>query len=235
MKRIVVLIISVFICVAAYADGIEYFEHVKTLYQQGRYEEAKQGFLSCKTYYSEELNISSINKWISLCQSKINERNAAIQARRQAEIADAKRKADEAKIAKLNALKAAEDSIRKEKKLVYISSNAYIFDKEYTGMHQSIKGYIAQHSKQKYTNELNKAYWGIYITANAYKRKNNNNRFASDVIAYVTIKNLYSDEIIYEDEIIERAISTIDFNEAAKGSYKKINNKIANKIITLID
>lgn len=241
MKRLVLLIISVFIGVVAYADGIEYFEHVKSLYQQGRYEEAKQGFVSCKTYYSNELNVSSINEWISLCQSKINERNVAIQARRQSEITETKRRADEARLVAERKAYEVKQQERIGKKLLYVSSNAFIFNKEYTGMHQAIKGYIAENSEQRFTDDPEMAYYGVYISANAYKyRENKNNRgestFYSNVIAYVKIINEITQEIIYEGEIEDSLGDYNSYEDAAKHVYqRKINSKIANKILKYIN
>ena len=221
MKRLVLLIISVFIGVVAYADGVEYFEHVKSLYQQGRYEEAKQGFVSCKTYYSNELNVSSINEWIRLCQSKINERKVAIQARRQAEIAEAKRKAYEAK-----------QQERIEKKLLYVSSNAFIFNKEYTGMHQAIKGYIAENSEQRFTDDPEMAYWCVYITANAHEYSTDDHDIHySNVVAYIKITNEITKEAIYESEVIVKGGSRMNYTVAAEKAYRNINKDIGSKII----
>ena len=220
MKRLVLLIISVFIGIVAYADGIEYFEHVKSLYQQGRYEEAKQGFVSCKTYYSDELNVSSINEWIRLCQSKINERKAAIQAKRQAEIAEAQRKAYEAK-----------QQERIEKKLLYVSSNAFIFNKEYTGMHQAIKGYIAENSEQRFTDDPEMAYWGVYITANAHEYSNDCGIHYSNVVAYIKITNEITKETIYESEVIVKGGSSMNYTVAAEKAYRNINKDIGIRIV----
>lgn len=221
MKRLVLLIISVFIGVVAYADGIEYFEHVKSLYQQGRYEEAKQGFVSCKTYYSDELNVSSINEWIRLCQSKINERKAAIQAKRQAEIAEAQRKAYEAK-----------QQERIEKKLLYVSSNAFIFNKEYTGMPQAIKGYIADNSEQRFTDDPEMAYWCVYVTANAHEYSiDNGGIHHSHVVAYIKISNEITKETIYESEVVVKGSSSMNYTVAAEKAYRNINKDIGSKII----
>lgn len=221
MKRLVLLIISVFIGVVAYADGIEYFEHVKSLYQQGRYEEAKQGFVSCKTYYSDELNVSSINEWIRLCQSKINERKAAIQAKRQAEIAEAQRKAYEAK-----------QQERIEKKLLYVSSNAFIFNKEYTGMPQAIKGYIADNSEQRFTDDPEVAYWCVYVTANAHEYSiDNGGIHHSHVVAYIKISNEITKETIYESEVVVKGGSSMNYTVAAEKAYRNINKDIGSKII----
>ena len=221
MKRLMLLIITVFIGIVAYADGIEYFEHVKSLYQQGRYEEAKQGFVSCKTYYSDELNVSSINEWIRLCQSKINERKAAIQAKRQAEIAEAQRKAYEAK-----------QQERIEKKLLYVSSNAFIFNKEYTGMPQAIKGYIADNSEQRFTDDPEVAYWCVYVTANAHEYSiDNGGIHHSHVVAYIKISNEITKETIYESEVVVKGGSSMNYTVAAEKAYRNINKDIGSKII----
>lgn len=259
MKRLVLLIISVFIGIVAYADGVEYFEHVKSLYRQGRYEEAKQGFVSCKTYYSDELNVSSINEWIRLCQSKINERKAAIKARRQAEIAETKRRAEEARLAaerRAEEARLAEErrayearqQERKEKKLLYVSSNAFIFDKEYTGMHQAIKGYIAENSEQRFTDDPEMAYWCVYITANAYEYNyvKEEQTCYSVVYACVLVRNEITNEIIYENEIqgthrgfpvIGENINKINiaYQRAAIKAYKEITQEIGKLVVKITD
>lgn len=230
MRILGILLISIFINVTAYADGIQYFDHVRSLYEQGRYEEAIQGFTACKKLYYEELDMTSIDNWISKCNIKIKERNAAIQARRQAEMAEAKRKAYEVK-----------QQERMEKKLLYVSSNAFLFDKKYFGMHQAIKGYIADNSEQRFTDDPESAYWCVYITANAYEyRETKNNRgestFYSNVIAYVKIVDEITQEIIYEGEIEDSLGDYYCYENAAKNVYrKKINTRIANKILTYLN
>ena len=51
MRKLGILMISILISVTAYADGIQYFDHVRSMYEQGRYEEALQGFTACKKLY----------------------------------------------------------------------------------------------------------------------------------------------------------------------------------------
>ena len=239
MKRLAILIISMFISVSAYADGLEYFDHVKSLYQQGRYDEAMQGFISCKTYYSAELNVSSVNEWIALCQTKIDEKNAAIKAKRNAKIAEDKRKADAARAEAERKAYEAKQQERIEKQLLYVSSNAFIFDKEYTGMHQAIKGYIADNSNYRFTNDLDMAYWSVYVSANAVdclvqELGDVGKYFTANVVAYVTVKNEITGEIIYEGEVSladKKPKSTISAENSATKAYKIINEEIGSKIL----
>lgn len=209
--------ISILISVTAYADGIQYFDHVRSMYEQGRYEEALQGFTACKKLYYDELDIASIDKWINTCNSKIKERNAAVQAKRQAEIAKAKlaeeRRAHEEKQKKIV-----------EKKLLFISSNAFLFDKEYTGMHQAIKGYIADNSEQKFTDDPEMAYWCVYITANAYEYSHINEVYNANVVAYIKVVDAITNEIIYEGETYIRKGSSRGYEYAAQLAYS-ISNK----------
>ncbi len=235
MRILGILLISIFINVTAYADGIQYFDHVRSLYEQGRYEEAIQGFTACKKLYYEELDMTSIDNWISKCNIKIKERNAAIQARRQAEMAEAKRKAYEVK-----------QQERIEKKLLYISSNAFLFDKEYLGMHQAIKGYIADNSEQRFTDDPEMAYWCVYVTANAYEfsslpigsePNSKNVWYTSKVVAYIKIINEITNETLYEGEIIQsdaRNRSTIDYKHSAEKAYRLVNVEIGNRIFKQI-
>lgn len=239
MRKLGILMISILISVTAYADGIQYFDHVRSMYEQGRYEEALQGFTACKKLYYDELDIASIDKWINTCNSKIKERNAAVQAKRQAEIAKAKlaeeRRAHEEKQKKIV-----------EKKLLFISSNAFLFDKEYTGMHQAIKGYIADNSEQRFTDDPEMAYWCVYVTANAYEfsalpigsdPNSKNVWYTSKVVAYIKIINEITNETLYEGEIIQsdaRNRSTIDYKHSAEKAYRLINVEIGNRIFKQI-
>lgn len=242
MKRISILLISILISITAtYANGIQYFDHVRLLYEQGRYEEAIQGFNACKRLYYDELDVASINNWISKCNSKINERNVAIQARREAKIAEAKRRAEEALLAEERRAYEAKQQERIEKKLLYVSSNAFLFDKEYLGMHQAIKENIADNSEQRFTDDPEMAYYGVYISAIAYPyRETPNNRgesiYYSNVIAYVKIVNEITQEIIYEGEVEDSLGGYKNHEESAKHVYqRKINSKIANKILKYIN
>lgn len=221
MRKLGILLISIFISVSAYADGIQYFDYVRSLYEQGRYEEAIQGFTACKKLYYDELDIASIDNWVGKCNIKIKERNAAIQARRQAEIAETKRKAYEAK-----------QQERIEKKLLYVSSNAFIFNKEYTGMHQAIKGYIAENSEQRFTDDPEMAYWGVYITANAHEYSTDDlGIHYSNVVAYIKITNEITKETIYESEVIVKGGSSMNYTVAAEKAYRNINKDIGIRIV----
>ena len=224
MRKLGILMISILISVTAYADGIQYFDHVRSMYEQGRYEEALQGFTACKKLYYDELDIASIDKWINTCNSKIKERNAAVQAKRQAEIAKAKlaeeRRAHEEKQKKIV-----------EKKLLFISSNAFLFDKEYTGMHQAIKGYIADNSEQRFTDDSEMAYWCVYVTANAYEYNMSNDTYFSNVTAYIKITNEITKETIYENEVVEKGGSSMSYTVAAEKAYRNINKNIGIIII----
>lgn len=220
MRKLGILMISILISVTAYADGIQYFDHVRSMYEQGRYEEALQGFTACKKLYYDELDVASIDNWISKCNSKIKERNTAIQAKRQSEIEEAKRKAYEAK-----------QQERIEKKLLYVSSNAFLFDKEYFGMHQAIKGYIADNSEQRFTDDSEMAYWCVYITSNAFKYNFDNHTYRSKCFAYIKITNEITNETIYENEVITTGGSQIDYSVAAENAYRNLNKKMGEIII----
>lgn len=225
MRKLGISLISIMISASAYADGIQYFDYVRSLYEQGRYEEAIQGFTACKKLYYDELDVASIDNWISTCNIKIKERNDAIQAKRLAEIADAKRKAYEAKQLE-----------RVEKKLLYVSSNAFLFDKEYIGMHQAIKGYIANNSEQKFTDNPDMAYWRVYVTANAYEYSHaENGVFYSNVVAYIKVINEITSVTIYEDEVIVRKGSSMSYKVAAETAYRNLNKEIGTRILQKIE
>lgn len=236
MKSIGILIICILTCTNVYADGIQYFEHVKGLYEKGRYEEAIQGFIACQNLYSDELDIAGLNDWISKCKTKISEKNADIQAKRQAEIEEAKRMANDAKLAEERKAYEAKQKERKEKQLLLVSSNAFLFDKEYTGMHQAIKGYIANNSEQKFTDNPDMAYWCVYVTANAYEYSHTENGvFYSNVVAYIKVVNAITHETIYEDEVIARKGSSMSYKVAAETAYRNLNKEIGIRILQRLE
>ncbi len=253
MRKLLILLFVCFTNFLSFAGGIEYFNHVKSLYNSGRYEEALQGFKSCKTVYHSEFNtdqINNINIWISKCQTKISEKKAIIQAKRKAEVAAAQRRAHEAKLAKEKKEKEArlaeeqriKDSIQQERikrKLLFVSSNAFLIDCEYTGMHQAIKGHIANNSDFRFTDDPDKAYWSVYVTANAYEQnfteiKSNNENirkiYCSNVVAYIKIVDSISNETIYEVEITDKGNSS-KYRTAAINAYNKINKTISSEIL----
>ena len=220
MKRIGAIILC--LCISIFdvsADGKEYFEFAKNLYNQGKYEEAIQGFKQCIQFYSDELDVSSMNNWIGKCQTKIKERNAQIRAQQRAKMVEAERQANAAKLAEEQKAYEARQKERIERKLLYVSSNAFLFDKEYAEMHQAIKGYVAEHSEQRFTDDPEMAYWSVYITANAYEyeHEHNSNNYFSYVVAYVKITNEITKEIIYENEIVVKGGSTILTEDSKKG------------------
>lgn len=231
-RRLFIVFIGMLINLSAFADGIKYFEHVKSLYEQGRYEEAIQGFTACQNLYSDELDVVSLNDWIGKCRTKISERNTEIQAKKQAEIAETKRKVAETRLAEERKAYEARQKEKKEKKLLFVSSNAFLFDKEYTCMHQAIKGYIANNSSQKFTDNSDEACWCAYVTANAYEYSHTgNNIFYSNVVAYIKVIDEITNETIYEDEIIVRRGSSINYKVAAETAYRNINIEIGSKLL----
>lgn len=240
MKKIIILAILIFQNICAHADGIKYFEHVRALYQKGRYEEARQGFIVCKTVYSKELDVNNIEVWIKDCDAKIYKQKASIKAKREAELAEAKRRAEAVKLAEERKAYEVKQQERIEKKLLYVSSNAFIFDREYTGMHQAIKGYIADNSEQRFTDDPESAYWCVYVTASAYEFRETETRrgavYYSNVIAYVKIVNEITLETIYDGEIEASGGDYYNYEGAAKSVYqRKINSKIATEILNNIN
>ena len=240
MRKIGILIIGILISLtSAYADGLQYFDHVRSLYEQGRYEEALQGFNACKKLYSNELDVVSIDSWIGKCNAKIKARETAEKARRDAKIAEDKRRAEAERAEAERKAYEAKQQERIEKQLLYVSSNAFIFDKEYTGMHQAIKGYIADNSNYRFTNDLDMAYWSVYVSANAadclvHEIGDGGKYFTANVVAYVTVKNEITGEIIYEGEVSladNKHKSTISAEKSATKAYKIINEEIGSKIL----
>lgn len=257
MKRIGVLIIFLLASVFAYADNsskldeaLRHFNHYLSLYDKGKYEEAMQGFNDCKRRYTAELDIASLNGWIDKCNKKIAARKVAIRKQRQAQIAAAERKAAEAKLAeerrvaaeKLAAEKAEKarlDSLRRVNKLLFVSSNAFMVDKEYAGMHQAVKANISKNDpKQRFADNSEEAYWSVYITARIDRQEEaksaidpNIIQHFSWVVAYVKIVDNISDITLYDGEIADIKGGGFNRKVADENAYKELSKKVGNIIV----
>ena len=226
MKRNLIIIICFLFGINTFAaTDNSIFEKAVTLYNQQRYQEARVLFVEFKNANSEYSN-KEIDKWIQACKTEIDKIVAQQKAAERKRLtAEEKRKAEE----KLKR--------RKEQKLIYITSNAYIENKEYKGMHQAIKGYIANNSNFKFTDDPEMSYWSVYITSNATEYSKGM-FYLANIESYIIIKNEIEIETIYEDEIIndpQEAKSTMGVDSAAKIGYKVINKEIADIIINQIN
>lgn len=222
IKGIMFLTVGLLLTSNVKADGREYFDYViRQLYQKGLYEEALQGLDICNKYYSEELNTGLINDYIVKCKTKISDKKAVEEANKQAARAAEKAKEELERLEK-----------RKEDKLLYLSSSAFNFKTEYTGMHSAIKGYIAKNSNLRFANNPEMAFWGVYVTATAKESPSNGPKdYNASVYAYVKIIDEIQGVTIYEDEIVGRGNSKIDYQNAAVRAYKKINQKVSDIVL----
>lgn len=228
IKGIMFLTVGILLSTNVKADGREYFDYViRQLYQKGLYEEALQGLDICNKYYSEELNTGLINDYIVKCKTKISDKKAVEEANKQVARAAEKVKEELERLEK-----------RKEDKLLYLSSSAFNFKTEYTGMHSAIKGFIAQNSDLKFSDNPEMACWCVYVTANAKEAPSNGeNDYNATVCAYVKIVDEIQGVTIYEDEIVERRNSKIDYQAAANRAYrgnkkqKGINEKVSDLVL----
>lgn len=239
MKKLGILLISILISMSAYADGIQYFDHVRTLYEQGRYEEAIQGFTTCKKLYYDELDVASIDNWIDKCNQKIAAKKAATKRKAaEAKLAEERRVAAE-KLATEKAEKARLDSLRRVKKLLFVSSNAFMVDKEYAGMHQAVKANISKNDpKQRFADNSEEAYWSVYITARIDRQEEEKSAFDPNIIqhyswvvAYVKIVDNISDVTLYDGEIADVKGGGFNRKVADEYAYKELSKKVGNIIV----
>ena len=257
MKRTGILIIFLLASVIAYADrsskideALKHFDYYHSLYNKGKYEEALQGFNDCKRRYASELDIASLSGWIGKCNQKIAARKAAIRKQRQAQIAAAERKVAEAKLAeerriaaeKLAAEKAEKarlDSLRKVNELLFVSSNAFMLDKEYAGMHQAVKANISKNNpKQRFADNSEEAYWSVYITARIDRQEEEKSAFDPNIIqhyawvvAYVKIVDNISDVTLYDGEIADVKGGGFNRKVADEDAYKELSKKVGSIIV----
>ena len=246
MKRIGVLIIFLLASVFAYADNsskldeaLRHFNHYLSLYDKGKYEEAMQGFNDCKRRYSAELDIASLNGWIGKCNQKIAAKKAAIERKAaEAKLAEERRIAAK-KLAAEKAEKARLDSLRIANKLLFVSSNAFIIDKEYAGMHQAVKTDISKNDpKQRFADNPEDAYWSVYITARIDRQEEEKSAFDPNIIqhyswvvAYVKIVDNISDVTLYDGEIADVKGGGFNRKVADEYAYKELSKKVGSIIV----
>ncbi|WP_298062021.1 hypothetical protein [uncultured Rikenella sp.] len=228
MTRFILLLITMLSTINVFAGNPKIYEDAKTWYAQEQYEKAIQGFELCKIRYSNVLDEEDLNSWISKCNNGIRLRKAKLTKERKA----AARSAVEA------AASAAKKQKRIEDELVYVSSDAYIFDTQYADMHRAIKGYLSD-TGFEFTDNPELAYWSVYVTALAYELNyvEDEGFYRSAVDVCVKIVNeIDNGKIVYENEIPENiGIDIFSYAQAARKAYqKKINKKIGELIVSKI-
>lgn len=184
---------------------------------------------------------------ISKCENAICLKRQEQEAKQRAEQAhlEAVKKAEKERLVKeeekIRQKQAEELEAKRQKriedKLVYVLSDAYIFDRKYSDMHSAIKGHLSD-AGFKFTDDHERAYWSVYITAAAYEydySKVEGGVYYSIVTACVKVVNEI-DGNNYENEIeTDQYGHYLSNYEAAKLAYKEELNQrlgelIANKL-----
>ncbi len=218
MKRILPIILGLLLTIPALADGFTYFAHCKDFYNVGEYEIAKQGFKICKEF--AELNSADMDAWIVKCDN-------AIAAKRQQALAAAKKAEAERKAA-------YEDSqrVRKEKQLVYVSSDATDFNGENQGLKHSISRALTN-AKYKCVADKDQSLWAVYVTANAreYRYNEDEELYYSYVDVVILIMDEMEGEILFEDEFHQIGGSDKSYAEAARDAYRQANKKVGGIVV----
>lgn len=224
MQRLTLLLISLLFTVNVFAGNPKIYEDAKTWYAQEQYEKAIQGFEFCKIRYK----ISDADEWISKCHEGIR-----LRKERQLKAQEAA-----ARSAAEKAAAAAKRQKRIEDKLIYVSSDAYIFDTPYSDMHRAIKGYLSD-AGFEFTDDPELAYWSVYVTAVAYELNyvEDEGFYRSAVDVCVKIVNeIDNGKTTYENEISENVgINIFSYAQAARNAYQKeVNKKIGELIVSKI-
>ena len=217
MKRIILSFMAVFFAITALADGPEYFRHVRGLYEQGRYEEAIQGFGICKWLYSDELSTQNMDEWITKCNKGIEDRKAAAAAKR-ARAAAAERAAYEAK-----------QRAREENKLIYIACDALNLNGVEFDLASVITHNVQKQTKLLFTKNPDDAYYYVYVSAISRKHNLDKGVYYSNVVANVSVTNM-KDVIYFADRIEDTQGNTRNYEKAAELCYAMIGNDIGDEI-----
>ena len=206
MKKILLLLSCLILALPLYADGLQYLNHCKSLYNSGRYEEAKHGFTICKVY--DDIDNAALDAWISKCEKKI-------ELKRQAAKQDAQKKLEE----------------REANKYVVISTDARALTSNYSCFQSAIKGNLKQLRFVKLEDD---AKWGIYITANARKYNNPDGLFVAYVDCIVQVVDLVSGVVLFEQYYSQKGGHAKSYEDAAKNAYGKLIPIVSNDIKEVI-
>ena len=207
--------------------GRDYYDHVVQLYNQGDYDNAKLGFQFCIDKFKADVSEQNCNEYIRLCNEHIAARQAAIL-----------KKIEEAKRAAAAERKALEEQTKKriEDRLVYISTDAFIFDRQYSTMHSAIKGYLSD-AGFEFTDDPELAYWSVYVTAVAYELDyvEEEDFYPSAVDACVKIVNeIGKGKIVYENELTNKGTDIYSYAQAARKAYQGVNERIGEEVVSKI-
>ena len=194
MKKLFSVLICVLLALPLFADGIQYFNHCKSLYNSGRFEEAKNGFTICKVY--DDIDKASLDVWISKCERKL-------ELKRQAARQLAQKRIEE----------------REANKYVYFSTDARTTNNNYPAFQSAIKGNLKHCNFVKSEED---AKWGIYVTANAREYNNPEGLFVAYVDCIVQVVNLISGVVIYEQYYSQKGGHAKSYEDAIRVAYNKL-------------
>ncbi|MBR5677798.1 MAG: hypothetical protein IKX20_06645 [Paludibacteraceae bacterium] len=216
IKRLTTFAVCLILATPLFADGLHYFNHCKSLYSNGRYEEAKQGFTLCKVY--DDVNSADMDAWIAKCDQ-------AIEAKKNKAFAVAKKLA-----AERQAAYEERQREREERNLVFISTNARTLSANYSSMQSAIKGNLQQYHFAKSEED---AKWGVYVTANAREYSTPDTNPAGVFIVYVDavcqIIDLLTGEIVFEQEYFQKR-GFANLAMAVELAYKDLVKAVSNDI-----
>ncbi|MBP5721288.1 MAG: hypothetical protein J6W82_09550 [Bacteroidales bacterium] len=217
MKKFFSIVICLMLAIPSFADGLQYLAHCKSLYNSGRYEEAKQGFTLCKVY--DDIDDVEMDGWIAKCES-------AITARKNKAAAAARKAAAERQAA-------FEESQRQRemRNLVFISTNARTLTANYSNMQSAIKGNLKSFEFAKKEDD---AKWGIYVTANAREYNNPNGLYIAYVDGIAQVIDLVNGVIVFEQEYSQKGGHANNYSEAVKVAYNKVINEISQDLLEAI-
>lgn len=216
MRRFIFIITLLWVSISATANGSDYFQHVRALYNQGKYEEALLGFENCKTLYNDELDSSTINEWIGLCNKKIEEKGIAERA-----ALERKARADAAARRALQA--------RRDKGLVYISSDALNLDGASFDLSSIVINSVQNKTNLLFTSNPDDAFYYVYVSAIARKHNQSGGGFYSNVVVSVRIKDL--DGIIhFANRFEDTEGHSLSFEKATELCYSKLGETIGSHI-----
>ena len=228
MKKTLLFLFAIAFGLNTYADGYRSYNKACELYKSGRYEEAKQCFMNCMEYYpDDDLDRPKILQSIKNCETRIKEA-----AKRHA---DSIAKASEAERRKYE----EQQSLRKKRKLIYVSVNASTLDGEYPDFKSDIVGALSPYGL-KTTNNKDDAYWTVYVSADVIKLSKSGTIDPDHVVqinAHYTIQNDVDGYILAGGNgcCNAKGRSGIDYNNSIYDAYANLKKTLGEAIHNAIE
>lgn len=224
MKRLIVLILfsGALLGVKSYGQCDFAFDKACSLFQSGRYKEARMQFEWCKGHCKDRSE-STYTGWINKCDEQIQKQDAIYQQKRRAAAEAIKKKEKEA----------TERKMRVERnRYIFLSVNCVVKG-NLSNIEYELEGDLGDRdSSLHFTSDSLEAYWFVRVLVNGYGDKSNDDEQAGDhgVLAYfveadIVVENAATTPKKPAHVVVREGVSSIPEDRALEFVGNKIYNR----------